>query len=336
MTNSTTNSTTDLMLRRLGTTGPTVTSPGLGGLTLAGAYGPVDDDAGADVVHAYLDAGGTLLDTADFYGAGRNEMLIGRVLRERRRDEVVLSVKFGALVTPTGMPSAFDGRPEAVKSSLTYSLQRLGTDHVDIYRPARLDPQVPIEETVGAVQEMAESGYVRHIGLSEVGAETIRRAAAVAPISDLQIEYSLLTRGIERNGILDACRELGIGITAYGVLGRGLIGGNATGGSRANHPRFQAENLEHNRALVARLQDIADAKGATLAQVAIAWVAAQGEDIVPIVGSRTPAQVESMIGSTAVTLDDADLTRIDELVPAGSAHGDRYPTRFMHQLDSER
>jgi aryl-alcohol dehydrogenase-like predicted oxidoreductase len=330
------NTTTKLIVRRLGATGPAVTTPGLGGLTLAGAYGPVDDDAALGVVHTYLDAGGTLLDTADFYAAGRNEMLIGRALRERPRDEVVLSVKFGALLTPGGAPAGFDGRPEAVRSALTYSLQRLSTDHVDIYRPARLDPQVPVEETVGAIREMVESGYVRHVGLSEVGAQTIRRAAAVTPISDLQIEYSLLTRGIESNGILDACRELGIGITAYGVLGRGLIGGSATGGSRANHPRFQPENVEHNRALVARLQDIADAKGATLAQVAMAWVAAQGDDIVPVVGSRTPSQVESMIGSNAVLLDAADLARIDELLPAGSARGDRYPGRFMEQLDSER
>ncbi|MFD4326058.1 aldo/keto reductase [Nocardioides sp. NPDC058538] len=322
--------------RQLGENGPTVTSPALGGMSLSGAYGAVDDEEGVRVIHAYLDAGGTLIDTGDFYGAGHNEMLIARALRERDRDDVVLSVKFGALLTPVGMPAGFDGRPEAVKSSLTYSLQRLGTDHVDIYRPARLDPKVPIEETVGAVQELVEAGYVRHIGLSEVSADTIRRATAVAPVSDLQIEYSLLSRGIETNGILDTCRELGIGITAYSVLGRGLIGGSgALGGSLAHMPRFQGDNLDHNRALLTTLEEIAAAKGVTLAQLAIAWVAARGEHIVPVIGSRRVSQVESMAGANEVTLDDADLTRIDAAVPVGAARGDRYPTQFMGQLDSE-
>ena len=328
---------TSFTSRQLGKNGPTVTSPALGGMSLSGAYGAVDDEEGVRVIHAYLDAGGTLIDTGDFYGAGHNEMLIARALRERSRDDVVLSVKFGALLTPVGMPAGFDGRPEAVRSSLTYSLQRLGTDHVDIYRPARLDPQVPIEETVGAIQELVEAGYVRHIGLSEVSADTIRRAAAVAPISDLQIEYSLLSRGIETNGILETCRELGIGITAYSVLGRGLIGGSGTlGGSLAHMPRFQGDNLDHNRALLVTLEEIAAAKGVTLAQLAIAWVAAQGEHIVPVIGSRKVSQIESMAGANAVVLDDADRARIDAAVPVGAARGDRYPTRFMTQLDSER
>lgn len=322
--------------RTLGRTGPTVTSPGLGGMSLSGAYGPTDDDESVKVVHAYLDAGGTLIDTGDFYGAGHNELLIGRALRERRRDDVVLSVKFGAQVVPGGMPAGFDARPSAVKSALTYSLTRLGVDHVDIYRPARLDPDVPIEETVGAVQELVEAGYVRHIGLSEVGAATLRRAAAVAPISDLQIEYSLLTRGIESNGILETCRELGIGITAYSVLGRGLIGGRTAGGSRPGMPRFQGDNLAHNQSLVARLQEVAEDKGVTIAQVAIAWVAAQDPSIVPVVGARRTDQVDSMLASTSVALTEDDLRRIDELVPAGAARGDRYPARFMARLDSER
>ncbi|NYI80328.1 aldo/keto reductase [Nocardioides panzhihuensis] len=323
--------------RQLGKNGPTVTFPALGGMSLSGVYGAVDDEEGVRVIHAYLDAGGTLIDTGDFYGAGHNEMLIARALRERNRDDVVLSVKFGALLTPVGMPAGFDGRPEAVKSFLTYSLQRLGTDHVDIYRPARVDPQVPIEETVGAVQELVEAGYVRHVGLSEVGADTIRRAVAVAPISDLQIEYSLLSRGIETNGILDTCREVGIGITAYSVLGRGLIGGSgALGGSLALMPRFQGDNLDHNRALLTTLEEIAADKGITLAQLAIAWVAARGEHIVPVIGSRRVSQVGSMIDANAVVLDDADIARIDAAVPVGSARGDRYPTQFMDQLDSER
>ncbi|MGO1389634.1 MULTISPECIES: aldo/keto reductase [Brachybacterium] len=321
--------------RRLGATGPSVSSPGLGAMSLSGVYGPTDDAESLRVLHAYLDAGGTLLDTADFYGAGHNEMLIGRALRERSREDAVLSVKFGATIAPSGMPVGFDGRPEHVATSLAYSLRRLDVDHVDVYRPARLDPEVPIEETVGAIQEQVDAGYVRHIGLSEVGADTIRRAAAVAPISDLQIEYSLLTREIETNGILDACRELGISVTAYGVLAKGLVAGRS-GGSRDMFPRFQGENLARNRALLEQIQGIAAAKGASMAQLAIAWVAARGEDIVPLVGARRLDQVTSMLGSTAVRLDEDDLAMIDAALPVGAAQGDRYPTAFMDQLDSER
>ncbi|GAA3647736.1 aldo/keto reductase [Microbacterium marinilacus] len=324
-------------IRSLGRTGPAVTTPGLGAMGLSGAYGPSDDDEGIRVLHAYLDAGGTLLDTGDFYAAGHNEMLIARALRERSRDDVVLSVKFGANLAPGAPPVGFDGSPRNVRRSLVYSLQRLGTDHVDIYRPARLDPDVPIEETVGAMAELVDQGYIRHIGLSEVGVGTLRRAAAVAPVSDLQIEYSLLSRGIEGNGILDTCRELGIGITAYGVLAKGLIGGT---GASADHaaamfPRFQGENRRRNAELVERLQELARAKGATSAQLAIAWVAAQDEGIVPVVGARRPEQVASMLDS-AISLDEADLALIDELLPAGAAHGERYPSAFMADLDSER
>ncbi|WP_193103974.1 aldo/keto reductase [Brachybacterium sp. FME24] len=321
--------------RRLGATGPTVSSPGLGAMSLSGAYGPTDDAESIQVLHSYLDAGGTLIDTGDFYGAGHNEMLIGQALRERPREDVVLSVKFGATLTADGMPLGFDGRPEHVASSLAYSLRRLGTDHLDIYRPARLDPDVPIEETIGAVQELVDAGYVRHIGLSEVGAETIRRAAAVAPISDLQIEYSLLTRGIEENGILATCRELGIGVTAYGVLAKGLVAGRS-GGSREMFPRFQGENLARNRQLLEQIQGIAAAKGVSMAQLAIAWVTAMGEDIVPVVGARRIDQVTSMLGSTEVHLDTQDLARIDAALPVGAAQGDRYPAALMGQLDSER
>ncbi|WP_043631975.1 aldo/keto reductase [Nonomuraea candida] len=329
-------STTTLATRRLGRTGPTVSSPALGGMGLSGVYGQVDEDEAVRVLHAYLDAGGTLLDTADFYASGHNELLIRRALEGRDRDEVVLSVKFGALRGPDGRMSGIDARPASVRNFLTYSLQRLGTDHVDIYRPARLDPAVPVEETVGAIAELVEQGYVRHIGLSEVGAETIRRAAAVAPISDLQIEYSLLSRGIE-DEIRPVCRELGIGITAYGVLSRGLIGGSgALGGARAALPRFQGANREHNGALVARLAELAAAKGVTVAQLAIAWVAAQGEDIVPVIGARRPDQVATMIDSGRVSFDAGELARIDELIPPGAAKGDRYPSQAMADLDSER
>ncbi|WP_223189430.1 aldo/keto reductase [Nonomuraea terrae] len=328
--------TTRLGTRRLGRTGPAVSSPGLGCMGLSGAYGPLDDDEGVRVVHAYLDAGGTLLDTGDFYGSGHNELLIRRALEGRSRDDVVLSVKFGAMRGPDGGLVGIDARPAAVRNFLTYSLQRLGTDHVDIYRPARLDPSVPIEDTVGAIAELVDKGYVRHIGLSEVGAETIRRAAAVAPICDLQIEYSLLTRGIE-DEILPVCRELGIGVTAYGVLSRGLIGGSgAIEGARTMSPRFQGANLQHNGALVARLAELAAAKEASVAQLAIAWVAAQGEDIVPVVGSRRLEQVVTMIDGGRVSLGAEELAQIEDLIPRGAARGDRYPSQAMAQLDSER
>jgi aryl-alcohol dehydrogenase-like predicted oxidoreductase len=303
-------------------------------MSLSGAYGHTDDAESVRVIQGYLDAGGTLIDTGDFYAAGHNELLIGRAVAGRNREDVVLSVKFGAMLTPGGSFAGFDGRPEAVRNFLSYTLQRLGTDHVDIYRPARLDPTVPIEETIGAIAELVEQGYVRHIGLSEVGAETIRRAASVAPITDLQVEYSLLSREIE-DEVLPTCRELGIGITAYGVLSKGLIGGsNASGGARALFPRFQGANLEHNQELVSRLREVADAKQTSLAQLAIAWVSAQGDDIVPIIGARRIDQVESMIESSRITLDEGELAMIDRLVPRGSAKGDRYPTEFMASLDS--
>lgn len=327
---------TSFATRTLGRTGPTVSSPGLGCMGLSGAYGDVDETPSLQVIHDYLDAGGTLLDTGDFYGAGHNETLIARALRDRARDDVVLSVKFGALLDPVNWMGGIDTRPVALRNFLTYSLRRLGTDHVDVYRPARLDPAVPIEETVGALADLVDQGLVRHIGLSEVGAETIRKAAAVAPICDVQLEYSVLTRGIE-DEILDTCRELGIGITAYGVLGRGLIGGGGelTGG-RAISPRFQGENRTHNQALVARLEELARAKGATVAQLAIAWVQARGDDLIPVIGARRPEQVATMIDSGRVELDQAELALIDELIPPGAVRGDRYPTRFMADLDSER
>nr|WP_246490448.1 aldo/keto reductase [Brevibacterium oceani] len=302
---------------------------------LTGAYGPTTDDEGVSAIHTYLDAGGTLIDTGDFYGAGHNEMLIGRALKGRSRDEVVLSVKFGAVLSPDGSFIGFDSRPDTVRSSLAYTLRRLGTDHVDIYRPARLDPNVPIEETVGTIAELAEAGYVRSIGLSEVGAETLRRAAQVAPISDLQIEYSLLTRSIESNGILAACRDLGIGVTAYGALAKGLLAGK-TDGTRAMFPRFQGDNLTHNERIVSALGAVASAKGITLPQLAIAWVEAQGEDIVPVVGSRTSEQVSATLSSAEVELSPTDLTAVAEVLDGSEVQGDRYPEALMAQLDSER
>jgi aryl-alcohol dehydrogenase-like predicted oxidoreductase len=301
---------------------------------LSGAYGAVDADEGVRVIHAYLDAGGTLLDTGDFYGAGHNELLIRRALADRHRNDVVLSVKFGALLRPGGMPSGFDGRPSSVRNALTYSLQRLGVDHVDVYRPARLDPEVPIEDTVGAIAELVEQGYVRHVGLSEVGPDTIRRATSVVPISDLQIEYSLLDRRIE-DAILPTCRELGIGITAYGVLSRGLIGGGGTlDGGRRFHPRFQDGNRQHNEALVDRLREMAGEKGCSVAQLAIAWVAARGDDVVPVVGARRTEQVATMIHRVA--LSPEDVAHLEALIPRDAAAGERYPAAAMADLDSER
>ena len=246
--------------KKLGKLGPTVSAVGLGCMGMSGMYGPSDRAESLATIHAALDAGINLLDTGDFYGMGHNEMLIGEALRGVKRDSVVLSVKFGALRGPDQGWIGYDARPAAIKNFLSYSLQRLGVDHIDIYRPSRLDPDVPIEETIGAIADMVKAGYVRHIGLSEVGSETIKRAAATHPICDLQIEYSLLSRGIEQE-ILPTCRTLGIGITAYGVLSRGLISGHwqkekaGKGDFRAFSPRFQGENVDKNLALVEALAE---------------------------------------------------------------------------------
>ncbi|WP_030173079.1 aldo/keto reductase [Streptomyces sp. NRRL S-813] len=331
--------------RSLGTTGPQVSALGLGCMGMSALYGEADRTESVATVHAALEAGVTLLDTGDFYAMGHNEMLIGEALRTApaaRREQALVSVKFGALRDPDGNWSGYDGRPAAVKNFAAYSLQRLGVDHIDVYRIARVDPDVPIEETVGAIAELVEKGYVRHIGLSEAGAETIRRAAATAPISDLQIEYSLISRGIE-DRILPTTRELGIGITAYGVLSRGLISGHfsrerqlAATDFRAHSPRFQGENLQHNLNLVEALRKIAEGKGVTVAQTAIAWVLSRGEDIVPLVGARTRERLSEALGALDVTLDEADLSAIEEAVPADAAAGERYPESQMAHLDSER
>jgi pyridoxine 4-dehydrogenase len=319
-----------------------VSAVGLGAMGMSGIYGVADREESIATIHAALDAGVNLLDTGDFYGMGHNEMLIGDALAGRNRDEVVISVKFGAQRGPDGSWLGNDARPAAVKTALAYSLQRLRADHIDIYRPARLDANVPIEETVGAIAELVQAGYVRHIGLSEVGAETIRRAAAVHPICDLQIEYSLISRGIERT-ILPACRGLQIAITAYGVLSRGLISGRyradadpQAGDIRGRMPRFQGENLEHNLALVDRLREIADAKGATVAQVAFAWVLSRGEDIVPLIGARRRDQLHEALGALELELTEQDLAQIEEAVPPDAAAGDRYGAPQMADLDSER
>jgi aryl-alcohol dehydrogenase-like predicted oxidoreductase len=330
------------MARKLGTNGPDASAISLGCMGMSGIYGPSDEAESIATIHAALDAGINLLDTGDFYGMGHNELLIARALADRGREDVLISVKFGAQRGPDGVPLGFDARPAAVKTAIAYSLQRLRTDHIDIYRPARLDPNVPIEETIGAIAELVQAGYVRWIGLSEVGPETIRRAAAVHPISDLQIEYSLISRGLERE-ILPACRELGIGITAYGVLSRGLISGHwsadrtfAGGDFRSRAPRFQAENLERNLSLVDALRAIAEARGATVAQIAIAWVLSRDEDIVALVGARTRERLSEALGAGELKLSDQELDRIEEAVPPDAAAGGRYPEAQLAHLDSER
>ncbi|MDT0308960.1 aldo/keto reductase [Streptomyces sp. DSM 44917] len=328
-----------MRVRTLGSTGPAVSALGLGAMGMSGAYGPTDRAESVATVRAALDAGVTLIDTGDFYGMGHNELLLAEALRGRDREGYVLSVKFGVLRGPGPEFGGIDCRPEAVKNFLAYSLTRLGTDHVDIYRPARLDPAVPVEETVGAVKELIEAGYVRHLGLSEVGAETVRRAHAVHPVADLQIEYSLLSRAVEAE-VLPTLRELGIGMTAYGVLGRGLLSGHWTAGrapepgdSRAFSPRFARGNVEHNLALVDALRRVAQAKGCTVAQLALAWVSAQGEDIVPLVGARTRPRLTEALPATSLTLTPEDLHTIETAIPPGTAHGDRYPPALMSQLD---
>ncbi|MGH3392895.1 MAG: aldo/keto reductase [Actinomadura sp.] len=328
--------------RTLGSTGPTVSALGLGLMGMSDFYGPADEAESIATVHAALDAGITLLDTGDFYGSGHNELLLREALKGRDREQVRISVKFGALRDPAGGFIGYDARPVAMKNFLTQTLRRLGTDHVDIYRPARLDPAVPIEETVGAIAEMVKAGYVRHIGLSEMGAETLRRAQAVHPIADLQIEYSLISRGIEAE-ILPTARELGIAITAYGVLSRGLISGHWSKERSANardfrtlSPRFTAGNLDRNLALVEALRAVADAKGATVAQVAISWVASRGEDIVPLVGARRRDRLTESLGALRVELTGDDLAAIERAVPAGAAVGDRYDAHSTAMLDSER
>jgi aryl-alcohol dehydrogenase-like predicted oxidoreductase len=327
--------------RRLGTSGPSVSAIGLGCMGMSGMYGPADRKESIATIHAALDAGITLLDTGDFYGMGHNEMLIGEAVKGVARDRFQVSVKFGALRDAKGGWLGYDARPAAVKTFLAYSLQRLGLDHIDIYRPARLDPQVPIEDTVGAIADMVKAGYVRHIGLSEIGAETIRRAAAVHPISDLQIEYSLISRGIE-DEILPTLRARGIGLTAYGVLSRGLISGHwrkdaiGAGDFRAISPRFQGENIDRNLALVEALRRVAEERKASVAQVAIAWVAAQGQDIVPLVGARRRDRLAEALGALDLALSAADLAAIERAVPKDAAAGARYPDAAMADLDSEK
>jgi aryl-alcohol dehydrogenase-like predicted oxidoreductase len=324
----------------LGRGGPLVSRFGLGLMGMSGIYGQADEAESIATVHAALDAGITLLDTGDFYGMGHNEMLLRDALRGIDRERVFIQVKFGGQRDPRGAFIGHDASPVMVKNSLAYTLRRLGTDYVDLYQPARLDPRVPIEDTVGAIAEMIEAGFVRYLGLSEMGAATIRRAHAVHKVTALQIEYSLMSRGIEAE-ILPTVRELGIGVTAYGVLSRGLlstasareIGANDP---RTRFPRFRAENLPRNMELLAALEKIADSRGVTTAQLAIAWVASRGADIIPLIGTKRRDRLAEALAAADLELTPDELAAIEAAVPSDQVAGDRYDPAQMAALDSER
>jgi aryl-alcohol dehydrogenase-like predicted oxidoreductase len=324
----------------LGRGGPQVSRVGLGLMSMSGTYGPADREESLATIRAALDAGVTLLDTGDFYGSGHNELLLAEALRGVPRDSVFIQVKFGVQRDPAGRLVGRDASPASVKSSLAYTLNRLGTDYVDLYQPARLDPKVPIEETAGAIAELIQAGYVRHLGLSEMGPETIRRAHAVHPVSALQIEYSLMTRGIETR-ILPVTRELGISITAYGILSRGLISADTRSMSetdlrRVRFPRFAPENLRRNLELLEALEEIGREKDATVAQLAFAWALAQGDDIVPLIGTKRRSRLADSLGALDLSLSPDDLARLEAAMPPGEIAGDRYDPDSMRALDSER
>jgi aryl-alcohol dehydrogenase-like predicted oxidoreductase len=331
-----------MFMRRLGRNGPKVFSLGLGCMGMSGLYGHADETESIATIHAALDAGVNYFDTGDFYGMGHNEMLLHKALAGRTRDRYMIGVKFGGMRSPNGAFIGVDTRPVAVKNFLAYTLRRLGTDYVDLYQPARVDPNVPIEDTVGAIAEMVKAGYVRHIGLSETSARTIRRAHAVHPIVALQIEYSLVSRGIEAE-ILPTLRELGISVTAYGIFSRGLLTGRIPanekswqGDIRAHFPRFQAENLQRNQELIARLREIAAEKNLTAAQLAVAWTLAKGSDIIPLIGTKRRNQLAEAMDALQTSLSADEIETIERAVPAGSVSGERYGPEAMEALDSER
>jgi aryl-alcohol dehydrogenase-like predicted oxidoreductase len=320
--------------RTLGTTSPlTVSALGLGCMGMSEFYGAPDEEAGLATIHRALDLGVTFLDTADMYGPFTNERLVGKAIAtsSQGRDGVVLATKFGNQREEDGTRLGINGRPEYVRSACDASLQRLGVDHIDLYYQHRVDKTVPIEETVGAMKELVEAGKVRHLGLSEASAETIRRAHAVHPITALQTEWSLFTRDLEAE-ILPTVRELGIGLVPYSPLGRGILTGSYTSAptdekdSRASayFPRLNGEALEANLRLVDRVREIADEKGCTPGQLALAWVLAQGEDVAPIPGTKRVRYLEENVGAADVELSDDDLARIEEAVPADAVVGERY------------
>ncbi len=325
--------------RPLGKNGPAVSMIGLGCMGMSGLYGHADENESIRTIHAALDAGINLFDTGDFYGMGHNEMLLEKALRGRRREQFFLSVKFGGMRGPNGAFIGVDARPVAVKNFLAYTLRRLGTDTVDLYQPARIDPNVPVEDTVGAIAEMIRAGYVRYVGLSEAGSETIRRAYSVHPIAALQIEYGLVSRGVEQD-ILPTLRQLGISLVAYGVFSRGLLTnrfrGPSQGDIRAHFPRFQGANLERNRQLISRIEEIARGMGLSVAQLAVAWILSKGQDVIPLIGTKHPAQLAEALAVLSRTLSADEIQRIEQVVPQGSVAGDRYAPEQMRTLDSER
>ena len=326
--------------RKLGRTGPVVSALGLGCMGMSDFYGPTDRNESIATIHAALDAGVTLLDTGDFYGMGHNEMLLRDALKGRPRSSYILSVKYGAQRLPSGEFIGFATGAAATKTALTYSLQRLGVDYIDIYRPSRVNPSAPIEESIGAIADLVKAGYVRHIGLSEAGVASIERAAKVHDIVDLQIEYAMASRSIEK-AILPKLRELGISVTAYDVLSRGLLSngvlkGESRSGARGHFPRFQGENFQHNLKLVEALADLASSKGATVAQIAIAWALSRGDDIVPLAGARRRDRLSEALGALNVSLSDDDLTAIDKVMPPNAIAGTRYAAEQMAWLDSEK
>jgi aryl-alcohol dehydrogenase-like predicted oxidoreductase len=324
--------------RELGRGGPRVFPLALGCMGMSGMYGPSDEAESVATIQAAIDAGVTLIDTGDFYGMGHNERLLRRALEGGRRDKVQISVKFGALRGPDGAWIGLDTRPVAVKNFVAYSLDRLGVQVIDIYRPGRLDPAVPIEETVGAIAELIKQGYVRHVGLSEVGADTVRRAHAVHPVADLQIEYSLISRGPE-DTIFPALNALGVGATLYGVLSRGLLGGSKPTGPqdfRSWLPRFAQENRAQNDAAVERLRAFAHGRGQSAAQLAVAWALAKQPHFVPLVGARTRAQLTDLLGALDRPLTPSEVAELEAQVAPSLIAGTRYAAAQMAHLDSER
>jgi pyridoxine 4-dehydrogenase len=317
--------------RKLGNNGPQVSAIGLGLMGMSDFYGAADEAESIRVIHAALERGVTLLDTGDFYGSGHNEMLLARALESSsRRDQVFIQVKFGALRSPDGGFIGFDGRPVAVKNALAQTLKRLRTDYVDLYMPARVDRQVSIEETIGAIAECVEKGWVRHVGVSEVGGETFRRAHEVHPIAGLQREYSLVSRDIEGD-TLTAVRDAGASVTAYGVLSRGLLTGRIRSADdiaphdyRAHLPRFTGDNLKRNLELVDALVELAGERGVTASQLAIAWVLHRGDDIIPLIGARKMDQLDESLGALDIELSDEELARLEAAVPHQQVRGDRY------------
>lgn len=323
--------------RKLGSSGLTVSALGLGCMGMSGVYGAADDDQSVATIRRALDLGVSLIDTADFYGPGVSEKLVGAAL-SGRRDEAVLATKFGMRRPPAG-PPVIDGSPEYVRQACDASLQRMGVEHIDLYYLARLDQQVPVEETVGAMAELVAAGKIGHIGLSEVSPRTLRKAHEVHPITALQTEYSLWERHVEAE-ILPTCRELGVGFVAYSPLGRGFLTGDyqspddmPEGDQRRGHPRFQAGNFEQNRRLVEAAGEVAQARGISLTQLALAWVSAQGEDIVPIPGTRRVEHLEQNASAVGVRLTAEESTKLSDLAPTGSTAGGRYPPQFMKSID---